>query len=67
MILMARKKPSKPKRVGIPINVWVDDRLREALDSYVAGAFPRTTLTRAVEEALLLLFQKHGVELPKSS
>ncbi len=52
-----KKKPVKtvkhpPIRSGKPLNFWVDEKLRAALDAYLESARPTPTLTSALSVAV---------------
>lgn len=59
MILMAKKKTT-PKRYGDNITVWIDSTVRKAVDHFVEGHEPKTTLTACVELALKEFLERRG-------
>jgi hypothetical protein len=65
---MAKRKPEpvpptpprKPKRLGVPLHVWVDPRLMAALDAYAASLPVKPTMTAAVSMMLERFLRESG-------
>jgi len=57
-VMATRKRPPRRtddaprERKGKPLNVWIDERIRDALDVAVARSRPRSSLKYVVEVAL---------------
>jgi hypothetical protein len=47
-----RGRPARPGRKGKPINVWIAEELREALDGFIDTSRPRGSLTEHIEIAI---------------
>ena len=49
-----KRKAKKPttRRTGKPVNVWISDEVRDALDEFVDQAEPRAKLNAHVELAI---------------
>lgn len=71
MSVMATRKPTNKNtprrgpRTGKALNLWVDARIRDALDQYIADMEPAPTLKNVVELAIRRYLQSVNRWPPK--
>jgi hypothetical protein len=51
VITMPAMAKKKKKRVGVPLTIWIDRRIREALDKYIENTDPEVTLKAVAEKS----------------
>lgn len=66
MLSMSTEK-KKPNRSGVPLHVWIDPAIAEALQSYLEATEPKVFKTAAVESALKDFLRAKGCWPPKPS
>lgn len=55
----------KPQRSGLPLHVWIDPEINQALLDYLEDTEPRVFKTSAVESALKDFLRNKGYWPPK--
>jgi len=56
--------PRKPKRLGVPLNVWINPLIRDAITVAVQRSRPRTSVKYIVEVALEEWLKTQGLWPP---
>ena len=60
---MSEMRKYKPRRMGVGLHVYIDQRVVRELEAYVSTSFPRVQKTAVVEAALTEFLQTRGHRL----